>query len=51
MPRSVLNNSRWLFLQQLAELVVLPQANPRQAFWQWVAKHKKGYTNDLKVGI
>lgn len=26
------------------------QANPRQAFWQWMAKHKKAYTNDLKVG-
>lgn len=26
------------------------QANPRAAFYAWMAKYGKGYTNDLKVG-
>jgi hypothetical protein len=29
--------------------VPLLQANPRQAFWQWMVKYKKGYSNDLQV--
>jgi hypothetical protein len=32
-----------------APLFLLFQAHPRQAFWQWMAKHKKVYANDLKV--
>jgi hypothetical protein len=26
-----------------------PQENTRQAFHKWMAQHKKGYANDLKV--
>ncbi|WIA41578.1 hypothetical protein OEZ86_008942 [Tetradesmus obliquus] len=37
-------------LRQVHEQELLgARANPRQAFWQWMAKHKKVYANDLKV--
>jgi hypothetical protein len=34
----------------LTEMVVWAQANPRQAFWEWVARHDKSYSNNLEVG-
>jgi KDEL-tailed cysteine endopeptidase len=37
-----------LLRQQHEQELLGAKANPRQAFWQWIAKHQKGYTNDLK---
>lgn len=27
------------------------QANPKQAFAEWMLRHNKGYSNDAKVGL
>lgn len=30
---------------------LVPQSNPRQSFWQWMAKHERSYANDVQVCI